>query len=193
MWTAPKSKAEHDSLQFKTPYCRESLARGEYDAVPCWALGTRGPPLSSDSGGRLMLVSWTSPSCRHCHRSNVAVRPKKAGTRKTYPPALLGFTVSNSWIPSTTVLNHPISTANWGPSQLRSVLHTRLLPLTAGANRRVFSASVLSRLLKKGVQVGNRRSRSLKPWFYWRKSCRSHGTFSPFGFADRPSWGTGHR
>ena len=52
--------------------------------------------------------------------------------------------------------------------------------------------SASSRLLKKGVQVGNRRSRSLKPWFYWRKSCRSHGTFSPFGFADRPSWGTGY-
>ena len=43
-----------------------------------------------------------------------------------------------------------------------------------------------SRLLKKGVQVGNIRFRSLKSWSYWRKMCRSHGTFSPFGFADRP-------
>ena len=43
-----------------------------------------------------------------------------------------------------------------------------------------------NRLLKKGVQVGNIRFRSLKSWSYWRKLCRSHGTFSPFGFADRP-------
>ena len=41
-----------------------------------------------------------------------------------------------------------------------------------------------SRLLKKGVQVGNIRFRSLKSWSYWRKLCRSHGTFSPFGFAE---------
>ena len=45
-----------------------------------------------------------------------------------------------------------------------------------------------SRLLKKGVQVGNIRFRSLKPGSYWRKLCRSHKTFSPFGFADRPFW-----
>ena len=42
-------------------------------------------------------------------------------TRKTYPSALLGFTVLNSRIRSTTVLNHPVSTPNWGSSQLRSV------------------------------------------------------------------------
>ena len=46
-----------------------------------------------------------------------------------------------------------------------------------------------SRLLKKGLHVRNIRFRSLKPWSYWKKLCRSHGTFSPFGFADRPFWG----
>ena len=49
-----------------------------------------------------------------------------------------------------------------------------------------------NRLLKKGVQVGNIRFRSLTPWSCWRKLCRSHGTFSPFGFADRPFGGAGH-
>ena len=46
-----------------------------------------------------------------------------------------------------------------------------------------------SRLLNKGVHVRNRRVKSLMPGSCWRKLCRSHGTFSPFGFADRPSWG----
>ena len=39
-----------------------------------------------------------------------------------------------------------------------------------------------SRLLNKGVHVRNRRVKSLMPWSYWRKLCRSHGTFSRFGF-----------
>ena len=46
-----------------------------------------------------------------------------------------------------------------------------------------------NRLLNKGVHVRNRRVKSLMPGSCWRKLCRSHGTFSPFGFADRPSWG----
>ena len=57
------------------------------------------------------------------------------------------------------------------------------------AEEKVESWQDISRLLKKGVQVGNIRFRSLKSWSYWRKLCRSHGTFSPFGFADRPFWG----
>ena len=54
-------------------------------------------------------------------------------------------------------------------------------------------AVLSSRLLNKGVHVRNRRFKSLEPGSCWRKLCRSHGAFSPFGFADRPSWGTGHR
>ena len=46
-----------------------------------------------------------------------------------------------------------------------------------------------SRLLNKGVHVRNRRFKSLEPGSYWRKLCRSQGTFSPFGFADRPFGG----
>ena len=49
----------------------------------------------------------------------------------------------------------------------------------------------ISRLLNKGVHVRNRRVKSLMPGSCWRKLSRSHGTFSPFGFADRPSWGHG--
>ena len=63
---------------------------------------------------------WLS-SCRPRHRSRAAVRSKKARSRRTYSPALLGLTVSNSRIRSTTVFNHRVSTANWGSSQLRSV------------------------------------------------------------------------
>ena len=39
-----------------------------------------------------------------------------------------------------------------------------------------------SRLLNKCVQVGNIRFKSLEPGSCWRELCRSHGTFSPFGF-----------
>ena len=39
-----------------------------------------------------------------------------------------------------------------------------------------------SRLLKKGVQVGNIRFKSVEPGSCWGQLCRSHGTFSPFGF-----------
>ena len=42
--------------------------------------------------------------------------------------------------------------------------------------------TVISRLLNKCVHVRNRRFKSLEPGSYWRKMCRSHGTFSPFGF-----------
>ena len=48
--------------------------------------------------------------------------------------------------------------------------------------RNTVSELQASRLLNKCVQVGNIRFRSLKPWSCWRKLCRSHGTFSPFGF-----------
>ena len=46
-----------------------------------------------------------------------------------------------------------------------------------------------SRLLNKGVHARNRRFKLLEPGSCWRKLCQSHGTFSPFGFADRPAWG----
>ena len=48
--------------------------------------------------------------------------------------------VSNSRMRSTTVLNQLVSAASSGSSQLRSVRHTRLLPLPAGSNRWVSSA-----------------------------------------------------
>ena len=59
--------------------------------------------------------------------------------------------------------------------------------------QRLHEDIAFSRLLNKGVHVRNRRFKSLEPGSCWRKLCRSHGAFSPFGFADRPSWGTGHR
>ena len=51
----------------------------------------------------------------------------------------------------------------------------------------------ISRLLKKGVHVRNMRFRSLKPWSYWRKLCRSHGTFSPSVLRTGLWGGAGHR
>ena len=78
-----------------------------------------------------------------------------------------------------------------GPPSIRTVA---LLSLWAVSDRlRPFMVPVRraspSRLLNKGVHVRNRRVKSLMPGSCWRKLCRSHGTFSPFGFADRPSWG----
>ena len=51
-----------------------------------------------------------------------------------------------------------------------------------------------SRLLNKGVHVRHRRVQVVGAWVLLEEIVpRSRGAFSPFGFADRPSWGSGHR
>ena len=124
-------------------HCRKK--QGSFTCAHPNSPATRSPQNGDASPHRPMRLSChprslSSPGqgtvdCSNSFPYCVTAGMKKGRTRKSYPVAWLAFSVSYWRMRSTTVLNQFISSANFGSSQLRSVRHTRLLPLPAGSNR----------------------------------------------------------